>query len=57
MPDYPGLQKGVRVVHEEVASIPIFNMIPVYAMKKNIDLTPTQKVPHDLVLVKDITMR
>ncbi len=51
------IQKAVRIIQEDVASIPIFNVIPVYAMKKNIDFTPTQKIVHDLVLVKDVTIR
>jgi ABC-type transport system substrate-binding protein len=51
------IKKGVRIVQEDVASIPIFNMIPVYAMKQNIDFKPTQKIIQDLILVKDITIR
>lgn len=50
------IKKAVRIVHEDVASIPIFNMIPVYAMKKNIDFKPTQKNLHELILVKDVTI-
>lgn len=51
------VQEAVRIIQEDVASIPIFNVIPVYAMKKNIDFKPTQKIVHDLVLVKDVTIR
>jgi peptide/nickel transport system substrate-binding protein len=51
------IRKGVKIVHEEVASIPIFNMIPVFALKKNVDFKPTQKNLHDLILVKDITLK
>ena len=29
----------------------------VYAMKKNVDFKPTQEIVHDLVLVKDVTVK
>jgi hypothetical protein len=51
------VKEAVRIIQEDVASIPIFNVIPVYAMKKNIDFNPTRKIVHDLVLVKDVTIR
>jgi peptide/nickel transport system substrate-binding protein len=51
------IKKAVSLIHEDVPSVPIFNFVAVYAMKKNIDFTPTQKSPRDLILVKDITLR
>jgi peptide/nickel transport system substrate-binding protein len=51
------IKKAVRILLEDVPSIPIFNNVAVYAMKKNIDFKPTQKYNMDLVLVKDITTK
>lgn len=51
------IKKAVRMIHEDVATIPIFNVVNVYAMKKNIDFKPTQKWLMDLLLAKDVTMR
>jgi peptide/nickel transport system substrate-binding protein len=51
------IKKAVKIIEEDVASIPIFNNVPVFAMKKNIDFTPTQKDASALLLVKDITIK
>jgi peptide/nickel transport system substrate-binding protein len=51
------IKRAGRIIEEDVPAIVIFNMVPVYAMKKNIDFKPTRKHPHDLILVKDITIR
>jgi peptide/nickel transport system substrate-binding protein len=51
------IKKAVKIIHEDVASIPIFTMVAVYAMKANIDFKPTQKHHHDLLLVKDVTIK
>jgi hypothetical protein len=40
-----------------VASIPIFNGVAVYAMKRNIDFEPTQKSARDSIQLKDIIMK
>jgi peptide/nickel transport system substrate-binding protein len=50
------VKKAVRIIHEDVASIPIYNTVVIYAMKKNIDFKPTQRYTHDLMLIKDITV-
>ena len=51
------IKKGVRMLYEDVAAFPIFNTVTVYAMKKNIEFTPTEQIQFDLVLVKDVTIR
>lgn len=51
------IKKGVKIICDDVATIPIYNMVPVYAMKKDIDFNPTLKNPFDLILVKDVSMR
>jgi ABC-type transport system substrate-binding protein len=51
------IKKAVRLIHEEVPTIPIYNTVSVYVMKKNVDFKPTLRHTHDLVLVKDITVR
>jgi peptide/nickel transport system substrate-binding protein len=51
------IKKAVRILREDVPCIPIFNNVSVFAMKKNVDFTPTQKHGMDLVLVKDMNLR
>jgi peptide/nickel transport system substrate-binding protein len=51
------IKRAVKIVQEDVPSIPIFNNVAVYAMKKNVDFTPTQKYFQDLTLIKDITIK
>jgi peptide/nickel transport system substrate-binding protein len=51
------IKKAVRIIHEDVATIPIFNPVSVYAMKRNIDFTPTQGIVHNLVLLKDVAVK
>ena len=51
------IRKVAATVHEDVAVIPVYNMIAIYAMKKNIEFAPTQKYAMDLILIKDIRIR
>jgi peptide/nickel transport system substrate-binding protein len=51
------IKKAVRIIHEDVATIPVFNTVAVYAMKTNIEFKPTQKHAQDLLLIRDVTMR
>lgn len=51
------IKRGIRIIQEDVATIPIFNTVIVYGMKKNIDFHPTNGIVHPMVFVKDITIR
>ncbi len=51
------IKKATRMVHEDVASIPICNAVVVYATKKDIDFRPTQKHAMELVLIKDVDIK
>lgn len=51
------IKKVVRILYDEVVRIPNCDLVAFYAMKKNIDFTPTKGILHDLVLVKDVTVR
>jgi peptide/nickel transport system substrate-binding protein len=51
------IKKAARSIHEEMASIPIFNAVYLYAMKENIDFNPTQNYTLPLILIKDATIR
>jgi ABC-type transport system substrate-binding protein len=51
------IKKMVRILHEEVAYIPIISNICTYALKKNIDFTPTKMINFDYVLVKDMAFK
>ena len=48
------IKKAVRIMHEDVMSILIWSHNSVYAMKPNIDFTPTVKSTSPLMLIKDV---
>ena len=48
------IKKATRLIDDEVASIPIFNNVSVYVMKKNIDFKPLLGRGQDLIHVRDI---
>lgn len=50
------VKKAQRLIIAEAPAFPIYNYIPMYAMKKNIDFKPTEKYPFTLVKVKNITI-
>jgi peptide/nickel transport system substrate-binding protein len=50
------IRRAVKVMHEEVPAIPIFNTIIVYVASENIDFRPTRYY-NDMVLVKDISIK
>jgi peptide/nickel transport system substrate-binding protein len=50
------IKRAVRIVHEDVATIPVFNNVTMYGMKKNINFKPTEKFMFDVIYVKDITV-
>jgi len=51
------IKKGVRIIADDVATIPIWANVSVYAMKPDIDFTPTFRAQNALVLVKDIRIK
>lgn len=51
------LKQAIRVLHEDVASIQIWANTSVYAMKPNVDFTPTLKNREPLMLIKDVRVR
>jgi hypothetical protein len=51
------IKKAVEMITHDVAVIPIYNTVAVFAMQENIDFKPTQKYQMDVVFVKDITLR
>jgi peptide/nickel transport system substrate-binding protein len=51
------IKKAIRMIYDDVASIPIYNPVYVYGMKKNIDFKPTTGIVHNLVLIKDVTVK
>jgi peptide/nickel transport system substrate-binding protein len=50
------VKKMVNILREEVPSIPIFDNVATYGMRKNIDFVPT-KDRTDVVLIKDIAVK
>ena len=51
------IKKAARIAHDDVAFIPIYSTVPIFAMKKNVDFSPTRKYPFELVRVKHITVK
>ncbi|MBN1848201.1 MAG: ABC transporter substrate-binding protein [Deltaproteobacteria bacterium] len=51
------IKQGMRIIADDVATIPIWANVSVYALKKDIDFTPTLRAMDALVLVKDIKIR
>jgi peptide/nickel transport system substrate-binding protein len=51
------IKKAIRIIYDDVASIPVYNPVYVYGMKKNIDFKPTLGIVHNLVLIKDVTVK
>jgi peptide/nickel transport system substrate-binding protein len=51
------IKKAVRVIYEDVPSFPIYNNVAVYAMKKDVNFTPTKKYNMDLTLIKDMSFK
>jgi peptide/nickel transport system substrate-binding protein len=50
------VKRAVKILHEDVALIPIFNMVTVFVMKENIDFKPTRYYT-DPIHIKDITVK
>jgi peptide/nickel transport system substrate-binding protein len=48
------IKKALRIVREDVATVPIWANVSVYAMKKDIEFTPTFRVMNAEVKVRDI---
>lgn len=48
------IKQGMRMIAEDVATIPIWANVSVYGMKPDIKFTPTLRAMNALVLVKDI---
>jgi len=51
------IKQALRMIHEDVATIQIFTATDVYAMKSNIEFTPTKKNREPLMLIKDIRIK
>jgi peptide/nickel transport system substrate-binding protein len=50
-------KKAIRILYEDVARIPIWANMSVFAMKKNIEFTPTKGMFYAIVLGKDVKIR
>ena len=51
------IKQALRMIHEDVATIQIFTATDVYAMKPNIEFTPTKKNREPLMLIKDVRIK
>jgi peptide/nickel transport system substrate-binding protein len=51
------IKKAVKLISDEVGIIPIHNTMTVWAMKKNVDFTPTLKVNFDFMYLKDMNVK
>ncbi len=50
------IKQGMRMLAEDVATVPIWANVSVYGMKPDIKFTPTLRAMNALVLVKDISV-
>ena len=48
------IKQSLRIIRDDVATVPIWANVSVYAMKPDIEFTPTFRAMHALVLIKDI---
>jgi peptide/nickel transport system substrate-binding protein len=51
------IKQALRIIQEDVATIQIFMATDVYAMKSNIEFTPTKKNREPLMLIKDVRIK
>jgi len=51
------IRLAVKMIHEDVATIQLFTATDIYAMKSNIEFTPTKKNREPLMLMKDIKIK
>jgi len=51
------LKQGIKMLHDDVATIQLYTATDVYSMKKNIDFTPTKKNREPLMLIKDVKIK
>jgi peptide/nickel transport system substrate-binding protein len=51
------IRKAINMIQEDVATIPIFNTVIVFGMKKNLSFNPTQRTIHPFLYVKDMSWR
>ena len=51
------IKKGIKIIYDDVASIPVFNNVNVSAMKDNVTFKPTVNEQFDLLAIKDFTIK
>jgi peptide/nickel transport system substrate-binding protein len=51
------IKKIVKILYDDVAAIPIYNTVAVFAMKENIDFKPARNHQMEVILVRDITVK
>ena len=51
------IRLGVKMIHEDVATVQLFTATDVYAMKSKIEFIPTKKNREPLMLIKDVKIK
>ena len=51
------VKRAMKILHDEVAYIPIFSTMSIFAMKKNIDFVPVLRHNMDMLLLKNMTVK
>jgi ABC-type transport system substrate-binding protein len=49
------VKKVVRIIHDDVASFPVYNNVALFAMKKNVNFQPILNYNQDRMYVRHIT--
>jgi ABC-type transport system substrate-binding protein len=55
--EHEALKKGIKILYDDVARIPLYSYDPVFAMKANVDFLPMKRHPFEMVLIRNMTVR
>ncbi len=55
--EHEALKKGVQILYDDAARIPLYSYDPVFAMKNNVDFQPLKKHPFEMVMVKNMKVK
>jgi len=51
------IKKAVRILYDDVASIPLWHNISIFSMKKNIEYTPTLKQSDPIMMFREVKIK
>jgi len=54
---HEAIKAADKILFDDAGRIPIYNFVPIYAMKENIDFKPMKKHPFEMILLKNTTIK